>query len=137
MSLPWTCRLGLCTHFVTRLCLRLTLSHSTVLLLRSLNLKDTVSPQKGGYLGVFEQLNMLHIYVLCVFVCSVFKQKVLKMIFRNYKPSRYFFMLTSEINAVTILVFFFPDFLKTFLLACISCTKGAHYNIYICVYNVP
>jgi hypothetical protein len=50
---PWpyefamTCGLGLHTHFRAGLCLRLALSHSTVLLHHSLNLRDMVSPQKA------------------------------------------------------------------------------------------
>jgi hypothetical protein len=54
MSSQWIQGSGIRTSFITRLHLRLILSHSAVLLPCSLNLKDTVSPQKRGYLGVFE-----------------------------------------------------------------------------------
>jgi hypothetical protein len=62
MSLPLPCRSGLCTCFATRLCLRLTFSHtvtqhsiSTLLL----NLKDMVSPQKGRSLLGLDQTRLL------------------------------------------------------------------------------
>jgi hypothetical protein len=49
MSLPWTHRLEIHTCFITRLRVRLALSHSqsTVLTPRSLNWKNTVSPLKA------------------------------------------------------------------------------------------